>query len=91
MDLSFADKRRKVRKRKELQKYGGGCHQKIGVSSLARKYGNIFYLRGLTDNGDELNAQNLSNTTTFQPKALSVTDIFPQEKEKLKFKREPIG
>ena len=76
--------------RKELQKYGGGCHQKIGVSSLVRKYGEVFYLRGLTDDGIELNAQALSKNKTTQPKAERITSIFPRENEKLKFKRETI-
>ncbi len=76
--------------RKELQKYGGGCHQKIGVSSFIRKFGEVFYLRGLTDNGVELNAQTLVKQKQSQPKAESITNIFPRENEKLKFKRETI-
>ncbi|MBK8394723.1 MAG: hydroxymethylbilane synthase [Leptospiraceae bacterium] len=76
--------------REELQKYGGGCHQKIGVGSLKRKFGTIFYLRGLTDNGKELNSLTLTKTKNIQPKVQNITDIFPKENEKLKFKREPL-
>ena len=45
--------------RKVLSRYGGGCHQKIGVGVLVRPYGRVTYLRGLTDAGvrlDEVNA-----------------------------------
>lgn len=76
--------------RQELQKYGGGCHQKIGVSSFARNYGEVFYLRGLTDSGVELNSHTLLKETIQQPKAKRITDIFPNENEKIKFKREPL-
>ena len=41
--------------RKILASYGGGCHQKIGVNVLARPYGQIRFLRGLTDAGQVLN------------------------------------
>src|SRR5262249_11687179 len=45
--------------RKILASYGGGCHQKIGVSILPRDYGQIIYLRGQTDQGERLNSVNL--------------------------------
>lgn len=40
--------------RKVLGSYGGGCHQKIGVSVLERPYGRVSFLRGLTDGGEVL-------------------------------------
>jgi len=40
-----------VREREILRSYGGGCHQKIGTSVLRRPYGEITFLRGLTDDG----------------------------------------
>jgi hydroxymethylbilane synthase len=43
------------RERDILSSYGGGCHQKIGVSVLIRDYGNVLFLRGLTDLGETLN------------------------------------
>lgn len=43
------------RERKILAEYGGGCHQKIGISVLKRPYGELKYLRGLTDSGLQLN------------------------------------
>lgn len=43
------------REREILRGYGGGCHQKIGASVLRRPYGEITFLRGLTDDGTVLN------------------------------------
>ena len=40
-----------VGEREILRSYGGGCHQKIGASVLRRPYGEITFLRGLTDEG----------------------------------------
>jgi len=76
--------------RQELQKYGGGCHQKIGVSAIAKNYGEVFYLRGLTDSNVELNSHKILKENPSQPKAKRMTDIFPNEKEKFKFKRESL-
>lgn len=45
--------------RKRLAQYGGGCHQKIGVSHLTRSFGKIEFLRGLTDQGEILNTQSV--------------------------------
>lgn len=45
--------------RKVLRSYGGGCHQKIGVSFLKKQYGMIHSLQGLTDSGQVLNQYTL--------------------------------
>src|SRR5262249_47849500 len=41
--------------REILRGYGGGCHQKIGASVLRRLFGEITFLRGVTDDGQILN------------------------------------
>lgn len=46
--------REATREREILSSYGGGCHQKIGVTVLSRPYGTIVSLRGLTDAGEVL-------------------------------------
>jgi hydroxymethylbilane synthase len=43
-----------TREREILRGYGGGCHQKIGVTVLSRPYGTLVSLRGLTDGGERL-------------------------------------
>lgn len=42
------------RERAILASYGGGCHQKIGISVIETSEGRIEYLRGETDAGERL-------------------------------------
>jgi hydroxymethylbilane synthase len=51
-----------TREREILRGYGGGCHQKIGVSVLRRPFGEITFLRGLTDDGHVLDEYLLSSS-----------------------------
>jgi hydroxymethylbilane synthase len=58
-----------TREREILRSYGGGCHQKIGVTVFSRPYGTIVSLRGLTDAGKllerfELEAERKTPRTT---------------------------
>lgn len=46
--------------RRVLASYGGGCHQKIGVTRLRRNGGSFTFLRGLTDAGVVLSSQGYS-------------------------------
>lgn len=46
-----------------LASFGGGCHQKIGVAVLARSYGEITILKGLTDGGKVLDTRELIPTS----------------------------
>jgi len=46
--------------RQTLKKFGGGCHQKIGISCLYRTYGEIFFLKGITDQGKVLDEHKLT-------------------------------
>ena len=48
-----------TQEREILRHFGGGCHQKIGVSIVRRPYGEITYLRGLTDDERILDSQTL--------------------------------
>lgn len=42
------------RERVLLKDYGGGCHQKIGITCLHRNYGDMIFLRGETERGEVL-------------------------------------
>jgi hydroxymethylbilane synthase len=42
-----------------LRGYGGGCHQKIGVSVIRRPFGEVTFLRGLTDDGVVLDSRSI--------------------------------
>ena len=62
--------------REILHKYGGGCHQKIGVAVQTRAFGLITSLRGQTDAGEILNEWKIANRTPWSP-AAHVENIFP--------------
>ncbi len=48
--------------RKVFSGYGGGCHQKIGVTVLKRHYGDILIVKGLSPKGEVLNTHQLLNS-----------------------------
>lgn len=57
-----------TREREILRSYGGGCHQKIGASVLRRPFGEITFLRGLTDDGQILDGCTLHSSRPRPPK-----------------------
>ena len=57
-----------AREREILRGYGGGCHQKIGVSVLRRPFGEITFLRGVTDDGRTLDSCSLRSSNPRPPK-----------------------
>jgi hydroxymethylbilane synthase len=58
-----------AREREILRGYGGGCHQKIGVSVLRRPFGEITFLRGVTDDGRTLDSGSLRSSIPRPAKA----------------------
>jgi porphobilinogen deaminase len=50
-EVTFAEA---TREREILRSYGGGCHQKIGVTVLTRGSEQLVSLRGVTDDGTVL-------------------------------------
>jgi hydroxymethylbilane synthase len=71
--------------RRQLKGWGGGCHQKIGISILERPYGRITFARGERDNGEKIFIESLERLE--KPKAGS---YFPEDKKPQWFEREPI-
>jgi hydroxymethylbilane synthase len=73
-----------VQKEREiLSSYGGGCHQKIGVSVLKREFGEVTFLRGLTDSGQVLDRACLASGAPDE-----VRDFWPKDpKNSLFFER----
>jgi len=81
-----------LKERKFLSEYGGGCHQKIGVSILEREFGVIKFTRGLTDTGIDLeerkilplnilNEKNGSASVTHPKKKYKSTEVWPPNKK----------
>lgn len=56
------------RERAILRSYGGGCHQKIGVAVLSRPFGEITFLRGMTDEGRVLDETRLEAARSRPPR-----------------------
>jgi hydroxymethylbilane synthase len=79
-----------AREREILSSYGGGCHQKIGASVLRRPYGDVTFLRGLTDQGVVLNDCRLEPTRP-RPKKISRDLMSPSSPaDSVWFSREPL-
>lgn len=77
------------REREILKRYGGGCHQKIGVVVLERPYGKILSVQGLTDQGEVLNTWQLETSSPWI-KARAEKNIFPRApQDNSWFEREP--
>lgn len=62
--------------RRILAKFGGGCHQKIGITILRRPYGDVLALRGLTDSGERLDRFELRASTAVE-RAARVAALWP--------------
>jgi hydroxymethylbilane synthase len=69
------------KEREILASYGGGCHQKIGVTVLSRPYGEITFLRGLTDGGEVLNKFELKTSRLQTPQSIDPACLYPRKDE----------
>lgn len=75
--------------RKVLKDYGGGCHQKIGVSYFMTHFGLMKAKKGETDDGVKFYEWNKNDLTTKLNKKVSKKQIYPSNLENHKlFKRE---
>jgi len=74
-----------------LKSYGGGCHQKIGVSHEILGTGALMTIRGETEAGEDLSERSLSNNVDNYFDSLNQTNYFPKNRDELKFfERKPI-
>jgi hydroxymethylbilane synthase len=76
------------RERVILKSYGGGCHQKIGVTILERPYGEITYLQGLTDSGEKLDGVEFKGSPVSKVSRDFIWPVDPKEAQF--FERLPI-
>ena len=62
-----------------LEKFGGGCHQKIGVSNEKTSFGDILTIRGITDDNIILDTRkiNRKNKKEVSWKSINPSNIFP--------------
>ncbi|MGE0762934.1 MAG: hydroxymethylbilane synthase [Bdellovibrionales bacterium] len=75
-----------------LAHYGGGCHQKIGVSADVHDFGTVLSLQGRTDDGQVLHRFELSRSAHGHvKKVVSTSEYFPHDPKKtLWFERVPL-
>lgn len=72
--------------RRELKKWGGGCHQKIGISILERSYGRVIFARGVRDSGEIIFLDLVEDSQEFK-----AGDYFPKDKTSRWFERQPMA
>jgi hydroxymethylbilane synthase len=65
--------------REILRSFGGGCHQKIGASVLRRSFGEVTFLRGLTDDGRVLDGCSLEASKP-RPSRVSPELLWPVDR-----------
>ena len=76
-----------------LKSYGGGCHQKIGVSNQSLKGGSLLTVKGETEKGKEISVRsfNVNNNEDYFS-SVNEENFFPKNREEQKFfNREPIS
>ena len=74
-----------------LKSYGGGCHQKIGVSNEILEMGKLITIRGETEEGKDLSERSLNSNVENYFRTLSHTNYFPKNRgEQRFFERKPI-
>lgn len=52
------------RERNLLRSYGGGCHQKLGMTSVPHEHGDYFSVSGISPQGEEIKNVELINSRT---------------------------
>ena len=66
--------------REELKKYGGGCHQKIGVSYKNTHFGKVKFSKGEQEDGSSCYEKTIDeNNNPSNVKPTSITEIFPEQ------------
>tara|TARA_B100001057_G_scaffold500949_1_gene619097 strand:+ start:2552 stop:4048 length:1497 start_codon:yes stop_codon:yes gene_type:complete len=74
-----------------LKSYGGGCHQKIGVSHEILEADKLITIRGETEEGKDLSERSLNSNVGNYFGTLNHTNYFPKNRgEQRFFERKPI-
>ena len=81
-----------IKEREILKKYGGGCHQKIGVSIINSTKGQILHIKGETEEGEKISKSSFEPLESYKNKLKEVKNYFPSSKESSQiFNRVPIS
>ena len=68
-----------------LKSYGGGCHQKIGVSHEILETGKLLTVKGETENGEDLSERSFNNNKEGYFNSVNDSNYFPRNKEEQSF------
>ena len=72
--------------RNRLKYYGGGCHQKIGVSHEILETGKLFTIKGETEEGEEISERVFTDEERKESfNLLNTENYFPFDKQEQKF------
>ncbi len=72
--------------RKMLANFGGGCHQKLGISIIRRPFGRVLSVRGESPNGDPIERWEILETKTVSKKrSLKSADLWPRNPSEARF------
>lgn len=80
--------------RQIFKSYGGGCHQKIGITQINYDFGSVLSLQGLTESGEKIKRLEILNV---QPLSISKEEAFPLSMresvfyDRLEFKKEDLN
>jgi len=73
------------KEREILKKYGGGCHQKIGVSFFPTFFGLVKCEKGETDKGKNFYDWSIFNSLKKNINKANINEIFPEDLSDYKF------
>jgi len=83
---SYQDYNSVIKEKKIMSEYGGGCHQKIGVSVWEKSDQTILSLTGETENGDQLKEFSLLNNNDLREKKIEESNnLYPIDKKADRF------
>ena len=68
-----------VCKRSILKNYGGGCHQKIGVSYISHKLGLVVSKRGEDESGNHFESWDLIEPKSINFSRKEIDEIYPED------------
>ncbi len=77
--------------RQILKKYGGGCHQKIGVTAINTSKGQMIYLKGETEQGLKLSKTYFKPKLKYRNEIKEVSSYFPLEDSPSLYERIPFS
>ena len=81
-----------IEERNILKNYGGGCHQKIGVSYISHKLGLVVSKRGEDESGNHFESWELVNSKDFNFSCNNINEIYPEDLKSYKiFSRKQLN